>query len=149
MDYYIIDGNNLMGKLSVLSKVQKKDKKLAREKTAFLIDNFFNEKRWKGSLHFDGFENDPIRCSNLKIIYSGKKEADDLIKDEIERSSSRGRLIVVSSDSNIKEFASVCGCRHLSSEDFGKKVTEKTPVDEEEKRMREIDNDEFKRLFGE
>lgn len=149
MDYYIIDGNNLIGKVAILAKVQRKDKQLSREKTVFLIDNFFSEKKWKGSLHFDGFQNDPIRSFNLKIIYSGKKIADEMIKEEIERSSSRGRLVIVTSDLNIKEFARVCGCKYMTSEEFGRKMLEKGVTDEEEKRKSEIDNEEMKRLFGE
>lgn len=148
MEYYIIDGNNLIGKVEVLFKLQKKNKQMSREKTAFLIDNYFARKNKKGTLHFDGFENFPIKTSKLKIVYSGKRTADDQIKKEIEDSNIRTRLVIVSSDSNIIEFAKVCACKVLSSEAFGKDIMSRDSKEEEQKRIDEINNnDEFKRLF--
>lgn len=148
MEYYIIDGNNLIGKVEVLYKLQKKNKQMSREKAAFLIDNYFIQKNYKGTLHFDGFENLPIKTNKVKIVYSGKYTADEKIKKEIEDSNIRTRLVIVTADSNIIEFAKVCGCKTLQSDTFGKLIMSRDSKEEEQKRIDEINNnDEFKRLF--
>ncbi len=41
MLHYIIDGNNLIGKIKRFSSLQKKDKQTAREKLAFYVDRYF------------------------------------------------------------------------------------------------------------
>ena len=149
MEHYIIDGNNLIGKVESLYKLQKKNKQLSREKTAFLIDNYFIQKNRKGTLHFDGFENVPIKVNKLRIIYSGKATADEKIKEEIEKSTNRSSLIIISSDHNIIEFAKVCRCRSILSEIFGKSLMQRDLIGEEQKKIDEINNtDEFRKLFG-
>ena len=57
MLHYIIDGNNLIGKIKHFSNIQKKDKQAAREKLALFLDRYFISKKAKVTLHFDGFEN--------------------------------------------------------------------------------------------
>jgi predicted RNA-binding protein with PIN domain len=54
MKQYIIDGNNLIGKIPSLNILQKKDKQGSREKLAFMVDNYFSQKNAKVFLHFDG-----------------------------------------------------------------------------------------------
>ena len=119
MLHYIIDGNNLIGKIKQIVSLQNKDKQAAREKLAFNIDKYFISKKAKVTLHFDGFENLPIKTQRIKIMYSEDKTADQKIKKQIEDSKSRKQIIVVSSDNNIKEFARVCSAKTISSEDFG------------------------------
>ena len=58
---YIIDGNNLIGKVKQLNSLQKKDRQTAREKIAFMLDRYFRKKKVKVSLHFDGFQNTPVK----------------------------------------------------------------------------------------
>ena len=149
MRHFIIDGNNLIGKISVLQKLQKKDKQSSREKLTFILESyFFNKKNIKISLHLDGFQNVPIKVQNIKIIYSGKNTADELIKLQIEHEKNRRNLVVVTSDNNLREFAKVCGCEWRSSEDFSKEILSRSVVDDETKRIKEIDSaDEFRKLF--
>ena len=148
MRHYIIDGNNLIGKIGSLQKLQKKDKKSSRDKLAFILESYFIGKpNNKVSLHYDGFPGQSIRVQNIRIIYSGKKTADDEIKSQIEQEKNRRNIIVVSSDNNLKEFARVCGCDWISSEDFSKAIMNHSPDDEEQKRQDELSNDEFKKLF--
>ncbi len=149
MLHYIIDGNNLIGKIKQIVSLQNKDKQAAREKLAFNIDKYFISKKAKVTLHFDGFENSPIKTQRIKIMYSEDKTADQKIKKQIEDSKSRKQLIVVSSDNNIKEFARVCSAKTISSEDFGFEIKKGNNINEEAERIKSIDNvDEFKRIFN-
>lgn len=146
---YIIDGNNLIGKIKSLQKLQSSDKQSAREKLAYLIDNYFNKKKFKVSLHFDGYPNLPINITNAKVIYSLKKTADEKIKDEISSQKNPKNIIVITSDSNLKEFARVCSSKVISSEDFASSITGRGEQNEEEDRINSInDVEEFKRIFN-
>ena len=147
--HYIIDGNNLIGKISSLQKLQKKDKQSSREKLAFILESYFLGKpNNKISLHYDGFPGKPIKIQNIKIVYSGKKTADDEIKSQIEHEKNSRVLIVVSSDLNLKEFSRKCGCGWRSCEDFSKDIINTSPNDEEQNKINEMSNIEFKKLFN-
>ena len=149
MQQFIIDGNNLIGKIPALHKLQKKDKQQSRIKLAFLIDNYFHNKKAKVTLHFDGFAKDAVRISHAKIVYSDKITADEKIKEQIELSKNPKKITVVTSDFNLKEFARVCSCKVISSEEFSKQLYSKK-TDNEQKIIDELKNnmDEFKKLFG-
>jgi len=82
---YIIDGNNLIGQIPSLNKIQRKNKQASREKLAFMLDNYFMSKKNKVFLHFDGFKADAIKTNQVRIIYSEKMTADDTIKRQIEQ----------------------------------------------------------------
>src|SRR4030067_59622 len=103
MKHYIIDGNNLIGKVKKLSELQKKDKQSAREQLVYLLQNYFSVKKVKISLHFDGYENNRINIINGKIIYSGSQTADEKIKDQISSSKNKRDIIVISSDNGIRD----------------------------------------------
>ncbi len=146
---YIIDGNNLIGKIKSLQKLQSSDKQDAREKLAYLIDNYFNKKKFTVSLHFDGYPNLPINITHARIIYSLKKSADEKIKEEISSQKNPKNIVLITSDSNLKEFARVCSCKVISAEDFASSITDRGEENEEEKRIKSInDIEEFKRIFG-
>jgi predicted RNA-binding protein with PIN domain len=148
MRHYIIDGNNLIGKIGALQKLQKKNKQSSREKLAFILESYFlGRQNTKISLHYDGFAGQSINVQNIRIIYSGKKTADDEIKSQIEQEQNRRNLIIVSSDRNLKDFASVCGCDWISCEDFFREILSRSPDDEEKQKIDSINNDEFKKLF--
>ena len=148
MLHYIIDGNNLIGKIGSLQKLQKKNKQSSRDKLAFILESYFlGRPNNKISLHYDGFPGQSIKVQNIRIIYSGKKTADEEIKSQIEHETNRRNLIVISSDLNIREFARVCGCAWKSCEDFSRELINTSPDDEEKKRQDELSNDEFKKLF--
>lgn len=149
MKHYIIDGNNLLGKERLLSQLQKRDKQLSREKLAFMLSRYFGIKRAAVSLHFDGFEKEVIKVSNIKIIYSGNLSADEKIKKEIENSKNPRNIVLVTSDSNLMEFGKVCSCQSIKCEVFAKQLLSLNSYDEEQSRIDSIkDNEEFKILFG-
>ncbi len=149
MKHYIIDGNNLIGKVKKLSELQKKDKQSAREQLVYFLQNYFSGKKVKISLHFDGYENSRLSILNGKIIYSQSRTADEKIKDEISSSKNRREIVVVSSDNGIRDYAKACGCSLMTSEEFYREFSAKNESDDEEKRIKEINNiDEFKKLFN-
>lgn len=149
MKKYIIDGNNLIGKIKEIKKLQNKDKQAAREKLAFMTENYFYGKKVRVSLHFDGFQNLPIRISAAKIIYSENKTADEKIKAEISASINTRNLIVITSDNNLKEFARVCSASVMSSEKFAGELQKRNEINEEERKIRSInDVEDFKKIFN-
>jgi len=148
MKTYIIDGNNLIGKIKFIKQLQLKDKQASREKLAFIINKYFAGKNIKVFLYFDGYENLSIPSSKSKIIYSGSKSADELIKQQIENSRNPRNIVMVSSDNNLSQFAKVCGCDILLSEKFASEMSSSNFINEEEEREKSIDKDEIKKLFG-
>jgi len=148
MKKYIIDGNNLIGKIRSLSNLQKKDKQAPREKLAHLVERYFSNKKVEVILNFDGFANQKISGSKIKLVYSDKISADEKIKKQIEAEGNKRNLVVISSDNNVREFAKVCGCEVILSEDFGKEITKSQNADDEESRIKAMDDiDTFKKLF--
>lgn len=149
MLHFIIDGNNLIGKIPSIKNLQRTNRKASREKLTFLLGRYFSSGRNIVSLHFDGHENEAINITGIKINYSGSKTADDKIKNEIERSKNPKNIIVVTSDNNVAQFARVCSCQVIKSENFSKKLFTISSPDDEQSRIEEINNsEEFKKLFG-
>ena len=149
MKHYIIDGNNLIGKIPAIKKFQKSRKQTSREKLAFLLGRYFSNQKNSVSLYFDGHIKETIKISGVKIKYSGSKTADEKIKLEIEKSKNPRNIIVVTSDNNVAEFARVCSCQVIKSEDFTKNLSTRSSSDEEQSRIDQINNsEEFKKLFG-
>lgn len=144
MIHYIIDGNNLVGKIPSLKSLP--DKQMARHRLSLMLERYFQKKKVKVSLHFDGFENEPIKVSGLKIHYSQDRSADEKIKKEIETIKNQKSVYVISSDLEIISFAKVCGCKVLKSEEFYKQIINQNK--QEEEKPSNFDTDEFKRLFG-
>ncbi|MCW8850422.1 MAG: NYN domain-containing protein [Melioribacteraceae bacterium] len=145
---YIIDGNNLIGKIDSLWKLQNGDKQMSRVKLVKLIDQHFGSKKINISLHFDGFSGDAIPSSVSKINYSNNKSADSQIKKEIDSSLSRHTIAVVSSDHSVQNYAKVNGCKIIKSEEFAKKLKKKNSGLSEEAIAKSISDDEIKKMFG-
>lgn len=146
MIHYIIDGNNLIGKIVSLKNLP--DKQSAREKLSLMLERFFAGKKLKVSLHFDGYENEPIRISGIKIKYSLNRSADEMIKEEIEKIKNQKSVFVVSSDLEILSYAKVCGCNVLKSEGFYHQMLIQDNKNKEDEKPSDFDTDEFKKLFG-
>ncbi|MFA8343930.1 MAG: NYN domain-containing protein [Rhodothermaceae bacterium] len=148
MKQYIIDGNNLIGKIKELRSLQKKDPQASREKLAFMLDRYFSCKVQKATLHLDGFPAEAIRTTYVKIEYSENKTADENIKFEIEISNNPKLLYVVTSDHNLMEFARVCSSVVIKSENFVKEINSNSRGDVEENLTKDISDDEMRQLFG-
>ncbi len=146
--HYIIDGNNLIGKVKRLWKLQQKDGQASREQLAFILDRHFSGKPVSVTLHFDGFKGEAIKTNKLRIEYSNNKTADEEIKKEIARCDNPKMVGVISSDRNVMEFAHVNACEVIKCEDFVRQIKSKNKKDEEAEKVKSISNDEMKRLFG-
>jgi predicted RNA-binding protein with PIN domain len=143
---YIIDGNNLIGKIPQLKAIPKVNRQSARERLCHILDRYFSSKKIKVSLHFDGFAGPAIKASFLSIHYSSGRPADDLIKQEIELSRNPKLLTIVSSDNNLTSFAKACSCTIIKADTFAKGLFKKMDNNEED-RIKSISNDEIKKLF--
>ncbi len=149
MRHFIIDGNNLIGKIKALHHLQKKAKQDSREKLALIISGYFQKKKVSVSLHFDGFTKEKINTGRIKIYYSGKYTADEKIKLEIETIKNPKNITLVTSDSNLAEFGRVCSCSVIKSEEFVRQLNSTNSDDEEENIISKLNsNEEFKKLFG-
>ena len=70
MNHYIIDGNNLIGKIKSLSQIQSKDKQSSRVQLVSLLNGYFTGKKCNLTLHLDGHVKTPLHLSKGKIVYS-------------------------------------------------------------------------------
>ena len=146
---YIIDGNNLIGKISELWALQKKDRQMSRVKLVKIIDQHFRNKRLDVSLHLDGFAGDAIPSSSARIFYSNNKSADSEIKKEIDRTTNPRTIAVVSSDHSVQNYSKLSSCTVIKSEVFARELNQKESTNSEEEISKSIDNDELLRLFEE
>ena len=146
MRKFIIDGNNLIGKIPELKSIPKSNNQSARERLAAILDRFCTGKKIKLSLHFDGFAGPAIRTNHLSIHYSDSRPADDLIRREIEHSKNPKLITVVSSDNSLGSFAKACSCTVIKAETFAKELFKKD-INDEADRIKGISKEEIKRLF--
>ena len=149
MNTYIIDGNNLIGKIKPLSAIQKKDKQSSREKLTNILNRYFSGKKTRISLHFDGHPNIALHFSKGSIHYSLNQPSDNLIKKEIENSNNPRLIILVTSDHNLMDFGRVCGCTIISSEEFSGLIEKSLEKNDESEKIRQLEKqkDEFLKLF--
>lgn len=149
MNHYIIDGNNLIGRIKSFQQLHKKDKQASRERLVNLLNKYFRGKKLKITLHFDGHPNLELNFSKGKIEYSKNEISDNLIRREIESSKNPRLLTLITSDHSLMNFGKVCGCAIISSDDFYKSIEQSVEKNEEEERIKELNNDskEFLKLF--
>ena len=129
-------------------KLQQKDKQASREKLAVIIERYFQNKKTKVTLHFDGHPGPKINAGKIKLVYSENITADEKIKKQIEESKSPKILTVVTSDSNITQFAKVCSCKVITSDNFAAEINKSDTSNDEQAIIDSMKNDEFKKLFG-
>lgn len=149
MLHYIIDGNNLIGKIKGLKKFRDKKNNSDRERLVFIIDRFFAGRKAKVSLHFDGHPGEAIKSDSAKIIYSYGDKADNLIRDEITRSKSRRQIHLVTSDGSLAQFGKVNSCTVITSENFTRQIETSSAKDEEAEKIKQLaaSNERFRELF--
>jgi predicted RNA-binding protein with PIN domain len=145
---YIIDGNNLIGKISELWSLQNRDRQLARIKLVKYLDQYFRGKKNVVSLHFDGFPAEAIPSSSCIITYSENRPADILIRKEIDSEITPKTSAVVSSDHYVQNYARVNSCKVIKSEEFAKRLRSNKKVASEEEITKSISDEEIKKLFG-
>lgn len=140
---FLIDGNNLIGKIPELRKL-KSD--IASEKLIFLLQRYFSNKKVKITIFFDGYSSEKIK-TNFEIVHSLNRSADELIKNKIDKSIRNQNLVVVSSDLEIFSYAKECGCSAIRSEDFYKKISSLKSDNNDEKKIN-YNLEEFKKIFN-
>ncbi|MBU1100890.1 MAG: NYN domain-containing protein [Bacteroidetes bacterium] len=145
---YLIDGNNLIGKMPELWELQKKDKQSSREKLAYKVDNYFISKSPNAKIFFDGYGAESIPTSKIRLQYCDKRTADDDIKTEIMRSNNPKLLAVISSDYSVMQFAQKSSCKVIKSEDFARQLAGSKKSKTESDAIKSIKNDDIKKLFG-
>jgi predicted RNA-binding protein with PIN domain len=148
MNYLYIDGNNLIGKIASLKKINKEKKNLVREKLIYLIEGYLKNRKYRVTVFFDGHPGPAIKTNIAKIIYSFNKTADDEIKTAISNHRNPKLITLITSDHNLSEFGKVCSCVLKTSEQFVREIQNLYQTDEESDRINNINNDEIKRLFG-
>lgn len=146
---YIIDGNNLIGKIKSLSIIHKKDKQSSREKLTKILNRYFSGKKAKISLHLDGHPNIALPFSKGTIQYSFNQPSDILIKKEIENSNNPRLIILITSDHNLMNFGKVCGCTIISSDEFSAMIEKSLEKNDETEKIKQLEKqkDEFLKLF--
>jgi predicted RNA-binding protein with PIN domain len=150
MNHYIIDGNNLIGKIKHVKELQKKDKQGSRAELVKLLNKYFQRKKTILSLHLDGYPNEPLVISKGKIIYSKNLPSDNLIREEIDNSKNTRLIILITSDRNLMNYGKVCSCTVIKSEDFFQSIENNLVNDDEEQKIKQLEKErgEFEKLFG-
>ncbi len=117
----VIDGFNLIHKCPMLKKKLYQSKELA---IASLLESMrqYSERfpSYKITLYIDGIKSEQLLNSNkIDLFFSGKDLlADDLIKKHIAEKHKIFELTVVSSDTEVFNFARVHACKVCTSEEF-------------------------------
>ena len=141
MNHYIIDGNNLIGKIKSLQVLQKKDKQASREGLVNIINRYFAGKKIKLTLHLDGYQNLQLHLSKGKIIYSDGLTADSKIRDEINQSKNPKLITLVSSDHSLINYARVNSSSVIRSEDFYKEIEKSNDGNEESEKIQQLEKE--------
>lgn len=149
MIHYIIDGNNLIGKIGYLKELQRKDRQSSREELTNFLNRYFAGKKIKLTLHFDGFPNTAINVSKGRIVYSEKYTSDYMIRGEIDNSKNPKLITLISSDNSLINFAHANSCSVIKSEDFYKQIEKSMEKNEESEKVKQLEKekDEFIKLF--
>lgn len=149
MIHYIIDGNNLIGKIPRLYELHLKDKQLSRSELVAILNSYFAGKKINLTLHLDGFKNLPLNLSKGKIVYSNQITSDAKIKDEISESRNPKLITLITTDRLLSDFARSNSCSVIKSEEFVKMIKEKNEKNEEVQKIKDLENDNeyFKKIF--
>jgi hypothetical protein len=117
MKTIIIDTNNLIHQIPEFRSQFIKDNQQAQLAIVEAVKSRL-PKNVKVVFFFDGYS-----CIDLPgIIFSGKKKADELLRDYIEKNC--GNLTVVSNDRGITDLAAICSCEVKRSEMFWKELND-------------------------
>lgn len=149
MNHYIIDGNNLIGKVKTLAKVQAKDKQESRAQLVLFLNSYFAGKKCNLTLHLDGHANSPLHLSKGKIVYSENRISDYHIRQEIDKSKNKKLIILVTSDHSLMNYGKVNSCTVIRSEDFSKEMGKKGENNLELEVVKQLEKEKtfFKELF--
>jgi len=133
--HYILDGHNILHKDSGDQPRNTAGRAQACNGLIMRCQRFIAGTANKCTVVFDGHPPGEIATDikNVHVTFSYDREADTIIKSFIERSKNPRNLIVVSDDTEIKNFARVHSCTILSVAAFLKKINESGNTGESEK----------------
>lgn len=123
MNRLLVDGYNLAHKTGI--KVSAQSLTLVREQVDRLLLGYAAARKYRVTVVYDGRGKIGSRETNgsLEIEFTPEDQtADNRIKELIDESPSKTRLMVVSSDLNIRQYAKISGVKSISSEDFLKEA---------------------------
>jgi predicted RNA-binding protein with PIN domain len=120
---YLVDGNNVMAQRVGWHK----DKPKARRRLMDELARFAQVRSARVAVVFDGAPEqhfaDGASYKGLRVFYSERgSNADERIKQFVERARERRTLIVVTSDRALADYVRRCGARTLRSGEFRKKL---------------------------
>ncbi len=111
---YLIDGSSLADKMPHVKRLQEKDRHL---KIAVLLEHSFSQEE-DVNLYFDGYSSEPIRKLAVKIKFTKKQSINEIIKKQIQKFPNTDNIFVITSDSNLVNYAKEAGCVVISGEQF-------------------------------
>jgi predicted RNA-binding protein with PIN domain len=124
MLWYVIDGWNLINKVSELKRAE-----FPWQELVFYIrrNRLSGSKNNKVTIVFDGRFNleDFKRTEDFELIFSGQRPADVVIKEKVRHYKNRKQIIVVSNDRDIINYIRSLGANSLKVEEFLKKKEKK------------------------
>jgi len=118
----IVDGYNFIFNSYFKIRFKSDELQKLREETINFLSKYYNVKRNKVVVVFDGYNTGELseskyNCQNIEIIYSKKDEkADDVIVRLAK--SITGNLLIVTNDNDIRRRASSASCSCLDVDEF-------------------------------
>ena len=150
---YLIDGNNVMAQRVGWHR----DKPKARRGLMDELARFAQERRVRVAVVFDGapekhFADGASYKGVVRVFYAERgSNADERIKQMVERSRERRTLVVVTSDRALADYVRRCGARVVRSGEFRKKMEEaiaETSHQDADEPSTNGEFDEWMRYFG-
>ena len=122
---YLVDGNNVIAQRVGWHK----DKRKARRRLMDELARFAHTRRASVAVVFDGapdeFFADGASYKGVRLFYAERgSNADERIKQLVERERERRTLIVVTSDRALSDYVRRCGAQVIRSGEFRKRMEE-------------------------
>lgn len=140
---YLVDGNNLIGSSNLRLRDPSSRQELVRRLSAFA-----RQRRASVVLIFDGAGDaarEVLSLGTLKVTCSGAREADTVIREQIERAGNPRDWILVTSDRALRSFAQSRGVRVMDSRQFWQAKMDKQSGGTE--KPERVDVDDWLRYF--
>lgn len=135
MLWYIIDGWNVVHKIGQLREAHSPCEEFMYYIIKHKLTGSTNN---KVTAIFDGKYNmssEGLLGGEFRILFSGEKTADDVIKDKVTRYKNKKQIVVVTDDRGIRQYVKTQGVRCLSVKEFISKKKKKSAIAEEEKNI--------------
>lgn len=148
MTTYLIDAYNVLHRLTSFRSQLVKTPEAARSSLVQQC-RLIAARKARVIVVFDG--SGQIKSTgSVRVVFSGKASADQLIKKLIDEQKHRRDVVVVSSDAEVQQYAKISSCRFMAAEAFPTLVrsTPETTLDEKSNpKMSEKDVQDWLDLF--